>query len=120
MHILEAPRGYPVSLQDAKQQCAILDDTHDSLLLGYISAATASVEKDIGALLFTQKVGFTLSGFPDAEIEIPVYPVQSVDLVEYIDPEGATVQMDALTDYWQSLQGRHPFICPVNGWPARS
>jgi uncharacterized phiE125 gp8 family phage protein len=58
------PFREPVSLEDAKAQCGIIDDdSQDMLLAGYISAARAHIEKMTGKLLVKREVTQTFDCF---------------------------------------------------------
>jgi len=109
---LTKPTLTPVSLTEAKTQCAILDDTHDVLLYSLIEATTDWAEQYLGARLCTQTVMAIADDFPK---ELPVYPVQSVDSIAYDDTEGAE---QTFADYYANLDGVNPILKPRTSWPA--
>ena len=113
-----APTNTPVSITEARDQCALLDDaSHDTILSRFIASATASIEKDTGMRLMTQTVRIDFDGFPDDVLDLGVYPVQSVTSVVYDDADGVT-QTLSTDDYWVDVEGMYPRIIPNELWPA--
>lgn len=117
---LTLPGSSPVSLAEAKEQCRIVssDTTHDSLLARLINEAVSSIETITGARLSDQTVRLDLDGFASSNIDLGVYPVNSITSVVYDDADNVAQTMVLGTDYWESLSGMYPFICPVESWPA--
>jgi uncharacterized phiE125 gp8 family phage protein len=117
---LTRPIDTPVSLDEAKEQCRIVssDTTHDSLLLRLIDEATRSIETLTGVRLASQTVKLVLDAFPTHYIDLGTYPVNSITSVVYDDADNVETAMVLGTDYWESLSGMYPFICPVTSWPA--
>jgi uncharacterized phiE125 gp8 family phage protein len=117
---LTRPTDTPVSLDEAKEQCRIVssDTNHDSKLLRFIDDATQYIETLTGARLASQSVQLTLDGFPEADIDLGVYPVNSITSVKYDDGDNVETTMVLGTDYWQALSGMYPKLCPVTSWPA--
>lgn len=116
--IVTAPAGYPVTLAEAKSHLRITDTSHDERIQSYIAAATAMVESATEMLLVEQTIRLEVDGFPEGEIEIPVYPIQSVTSVKYDDADNVETTLVANTDYFVSLGGRYPKITPVSEWPT--
>lgn len=116
LSLVTPPSEQPVSLNEAKRQCAVLDDTHDLLLSGYIAAATEYAEGYTGARFMTQTVRLTFESFPKF---LPIYPVQNIDSIIYDDENGNEQTMSS-DDYYSSLDGSLPRIASVNGWPTIS
>lgn len=107
-----APSGDPVDLADLKTYLRIDTDSDNSLLEGFISAATISVEKYLNSKLMTQTWDLFLDRFPAAKmndsllsdgvtdgalseylspmktIDIPFPPLQSVTFFKTIDDAG--------------------------------
>lgn len=117
MHIeqLTSPASHPVSIDDAKRQCSILDDTHDFFLLSLIEAATRYVESKTGMRLVTQTVRFHADSFDGY---MPLYPLQSVDAVAYDSPDFESEQSLSSNDYWVGKYGIAPSLEPVDRWPS--
>lgn len=112
------PAGYPVTLAEAKSHLRVTGSDHDDRITAYIAAATAAVESITDMLLVEQTIRLDLDGFPDAEIDIPIAPVQSIVSVKYDDSANDEQTLVANTDYFVSLGGRYPKICPVSAWPS--
>lgn len=90
-------------------------DAETTLNDGYIRAARQQVEQDTGLSLLTQTqdcyldrftiwpqlpglgVGSWWAGFYAAPVALPAWPVQSVDVLEWIDIDGATHVIDPST-----------------------
>lgn len=117
---LTIPSNYPVSLDDAKEQCRILstDTTHDTRLIGLIRQATQSIETMTGCRLSSQSVRLDLDGFPSGNLDLGVYPVNSITSFVYDDADNTEQTMVLGTNYWQSLGGMYPFLCPIDAWPS--
>ena len=117
---LTVPASTPVSLSDAKEQCRIVssDSNHDSKLLRHIKEATGSIEALTGARMASQSVRLDLDGFPSGKIDLGCYPVNSITSVVYDNADNVETAMVLGTDYWESLGGMYPFICPVEYWPT--
>ena len=58
------PAAEPVTLQQAKQHLRVDDSSDDDLILGYIFAARAMVEKLMNRSVFNRKMKMTLDFFP--------------------------------------------------------
>lgn len=113
-----APVGYPVTIEQARAQCALYDETaHDTLLTQLIAAATAEVEDFTGAKIMARTVQLDLDGFQCRDIDLQIYPVQSITSVKYDEPAG-TEQTVPTADYYQALTGMNPRLRSVGYWPA--
>lgn len=123
---LAKPAKLAVSLDDAKTQCRLLDNEHDTLIERLISAVTYQVETRCEMRLITRSMRLDLDGFPSggADIEIPVYPVSSITSVSYTDTDGNSQSLTQDTggspvgDYWAITEGMCPLLRPLNLWPS--
>ncbi len=92
------------------------DTTHDTRLLEVRSAAVSLVESYLNRPLLTQTFELRLNGFPWSEIELPVYPVQSITSVQYVDTSGSTQTWSSseytLDNYDDSVRAK---VRPVYG-----
>lgn len=116
---LTDPVEYPVTVAEARTQCALYDDTtHDTLLAQLIKAATAEVERYTGCTIMQRSMRLDMDGFQSREIDLGTYPVQSVTSVTY-DTGGspATATVDS-ADYWVHLVGEQPRVKAETYWPA--
>ena len=89
MTVATAPIAEPVSLDEAKAQCAIDSEDFDDQLELLIQAAREMVEADTDLRLMPQTIALRLDEFP-REIVIPVAPVSAISSITYIDAAGAT------------------------------
>ena len=72
------PTLEPVTLDEARAQLSLYDDsTHDLLISRLISAARASAESLTGMRCMTQTVRLELDGFPVSDIDLGCYPVRA-------------------------------------------
>jgi uncharacterized phiE125 gp8 family phage protein len=111
------PTDLPVTIDDAKAQCGLLDNTHEELLLVFINAATASIEEMIGAKLMPQTLLITRDKLPrDSAFDLGVFPIQSVDSFE-VDSSGNPLTLEQDVDFYAALEGMYPLLAPVSGWP---
>jgi uncharacterized phiE125 gp8 family phage protein len=114
---ITAPPALPVTLAEAKAHLRVDHADEDTLISTYVDAATAHVEgpHGIGIALVEQQWELTLDGFPTV-IYLPIYPVLSVDAVEYIDGDGVTQTVASFQSDTASNPAR---ITPDDGasWP---
>lgn len=112
----------PVTLAEAKEQCRLVnvpyDTTHDTRLTNLIARSVASIERHTGAMLWQRTVRLDLAGFPDGDIDLMVYPVNSIDSVAYDDADGNTQTLTVTDDYFVQLGGMYPTLKAVSVWPV--
>jgi uncharacterized phiE125 gp8 family phage protein len=94
LSLITPPASMPVTLEEAKAQCRVEDDSEDSLMTGLIGAATDYVEQYTGRALVSQTWRLTLDAFADS-ILLPKGPVQSVSAITYFDTAGDVQTLDA-------------------------
>lgn len=118
--ITTQPTGVPVTLDEAKAQCRVLeDDTHDALLARLVQSAADCVEAMTGVALTSRSVSYRLDEFPSGELCIPVYPVTAITSFTYYDVDNAQQTLVSGTDYWPSFDGeRYPRVLPETSWPV--
>lgn len=113
-----APTEEPVSLDDAKAQVSIIDDTsHDARLLRLIKAARLQAEAHTGMRALTQTVRLELDTFPAGAIDLAAYPVQSITSVVYDDADNVQQTLTANTHFYSDITGMVPRLLPVDSWP---
>ncbi len=93
-----APPELPVMVSEAKEQSRIDTSAEDALVERLIGSATDHIEGPygIGVCLVEQTWELKLDYFPRV-IELPLFPVLSVDKVEYEDGDGVIQTVDAST-----------------------
>lgn len=112
------PVGYPVTIDEARTQCALYDDTtHDVLLSRLIGAATKEVEGYTGSTIVSRTMRLDMDGFQTRDIELQTYPVQSITYIKYDDGDDAE-QTVTSSDYYTDIEGMNPRIRAANYWPA--
>lgn len=114
----------PVSLQEARTQCKLVDGddtTHDALITGLITAARESAEHYTQRALAPVTLEAALDEFPacDASFNLPMPPVVSITSIKYTDTAGAEQTLDE-DAYDLSTYGDSRKVYLINGysWPA--
>lgn len=105
-----APASALMTSDDIKSHVNIDWDDDDDYLDALIAAATARIDGPFGEgiPLLTQSWAISLDHLPGQYFQIPMYPVQSVDSITYVDVNGDTQTLDPslyLVDY-----GRNPVV----------
>jgi len=117
-----APTTEPVTLDDAKGHMRVDGTAEDSYIEELIAAARRHLDGHAGRLgraLITQTWTRTLAAWP-AAIELAVPPVQAVDAIEYIAPDGTTNTLDASAYRVRGLDAPEPATvrrAPGTEWP---
>lgn len=108
----------PLTAAEAKAHTRIDDDAEDAYLEGLIGAALEFIEgpHGIGIAVAPCEWKLRLDCFPDC-IQIPLCPVQKVDSIEYVDPNGDT---QTLADFQADIYSAPARVIPAYGaaWPA--
>ena len=86
-----------VTLAVAKMNSNIESDHENDLLEIMLDAAVSEVENYIDSPVRERNMSIQLNEWPDT-FELPIYPVNSIVSVEYVDESGAT-QTVAVSDY---------------------
>lgn len=115
---IDDAENLPVSVEEARTQCHLFDDTtHDALLTRYIRAAAVEAENYTRSVLVERTQELVLEGFPGGAIDIPVYPLQSVTSIIY-DTSTANDVTLATNKYRVQPEGMEPAIIAIGGWPS--
>lgn len=116
--LVTPPTEWPVTVEEARAQCRIINADSDARLMGFVKAATAHVETTLGVSLTARTYRLTLDAFSDA-IELPRGPVQEVTAVQYVDADGET-QTVATADYTVDLVSSSPWVVRNSdaSWPT--
>lgn len=117
---ITAPAEAPLTLDEAKDHLRVETNAEDSLILRLIDAATAMVDgpQGIGIALVSQEWEYKLDWFPPV-IKIPLYPVRSIDAIEYVDDAGNT-QTLAASRYQEDVDSNPARVMPAYNelWPT--
>ncbi len=120
--LITAPTVSPISLQQAKDHLRISHSDDDTKVQFCIDSATAFVDGEdgfLGRCLVTQTWELTIDTFPEAEIKIPLPPLQQVLTVSYDDSDG-NGQTVAPADYYVDVASEAAWLVPITGftWPT--
>jgi len=119
---ITAPTVTPLTLTEVKRHLNVTTTDKDAMISLYLQAATDYVDGEwgfLGRALVTQTWLLTIDEFPDAEIKIPLPPLQSVTSVKYDDPDGVE-QTVVSTDYYVDSASEPGWVVPVANvsWPT--
>jgi uncharacterized phiE125 gp8 family phage protein len=116
--LVTPPSEWPVTIEEARAQCRIINSDSDARLTGFIKAATAHVETALGVSLTERTYRLTLDSFSDA-IELPRGPVTAVTQVGYVDTDGEA-QTVPTADYTVDLVSSSPWVVRNSdaSWPT--
>jgi hypothetical protein len=137
--VITPPADEPVDVATAALHLRVDGNAEDALIQLYIAAARANVEEVTGLYLVQQQVRVTFDRFEpreyplpnfdtrgyqpmrrlDPTMRLPVWPLQSVDAVQYLDVSG-TQQTLATDAYVLDKSARPARLTPAPGqdWPA--
>ena len=114
---ITAASSYPVSLIEGKAHCRVDTADHDTIISGFIAAATYRAQRYTGQAYGAQTWEWVLSEFPDGEIEIPIGPIASVTSVKYYDVDGVERTISA-SDYQVDTVSANGRVIPDTSWPT--
>lgn len=122
LRLVQGPAVEPITRALVKSVATVDADLteHDELIDILIAAARAACEHETGRRLITQQWDVIIDAFPLAEIEIPLYPVQAVVSVTYIDAAGAPQTLDNALYTLDTSSESAPFLLAAEGaqWPT--
>jgi len=121
LRLITPPAMEPVTLAEAKLHARIDHDLENGLLATFIAAARQHGEQLTGRQFVEATYELSLDGFPcgDDPIELSKPPLQAVEAVSFVAPDGATQTMSA-SGYVVDTSGLLGHIYPAYGamWPA--
>jgi uncharacterized phiE125 gp8 family phage protein len=123
LKLISPPVTTPVTLAEAKAHLRVVDSDDDTLIAGYIAAATNSTEAFLGRALIDQTWDLYLDSFPSntthLEIKIPKPPLIEVTQIAYDDSNGDE-QIIATGNYYVDTVSEFGWVVPQGGlsWPA--
>jgi uncharacterized phiE125 gp8 family phage protein len=91
---LALPELEPLDLSEVRLHLRIDHSDEDTLLASYVRAARERAEDALEQSLITQGWRLVRSSFSSGDLVLPRGPIQSVDLVRYVDADGISVTMD--------------------------
>lgn len=114
------PGEAPVSLEEAKEWCAVTGDDDNARLIGLINTATLHAETSTRRALMTQVWDYFASDFPRGNrLALPKPPLQSVASVKYT-PDAGSETTFAVSNYIEDTAGE-PGAVVLNvgaSWPT--
>lgn len=117
LHRITAPPVSAISLNEAKDHLRVDLVEEDSLIQRLTHAATGMVEgpHGVGLALVEQQWELSLDYWP-AVIDLPLYPVQSVDSITYVDGDGNS---QTLSNFQAAVNRNPATIAPAvdERWP---
>jgi uncharacterized phiE125 gp8 family phage protein len=117
---ISAPAVDPVTLSEVKAQCRIKTADDDAFLGRCVRAARDMIDgpDGIGLAMVAQRWRLSLDCFP-SEIFIPMGPVQSIDMIAYVDGDGADQTLAAEGYQWRKERFAARVKPPFGGsWPG--
>jgi len=138
---LISPPATAVSLTEAKAFLRVVDADEESLIAGFVDAATAYIEQYTGRALMDQTWELVLDSFPSTlgsasfdplclpsptsagagAIKIPKPPLIEVVSVKYSDPSGVEQTVPTSDYYVDNVTRPYGWVVPQGGslsWPA--
>lgn len=114
------PTEEPVTLSEAKQALAIDHDEDDLQIDGHIITARKFVEQYCDLKIPSQVVQRSYDNWPSWEIDLDVWPLQSIDSVKYDDTASPTAEqtLTANTDYYADTTQEGGRVRSIGGWPS--
>lgn len=97
LKLITPPDGYPVTLEEVKDQLRIEHTDDDAKLLRLIERETEHLDGWLGVLnqaLKPQTWQLSLDEFPDGAIQLPLGPVISITSIAYDDTDGNEQTVD--------------------------
>lgn len=115
-----APNNRPVTVERARQQCRIPDESQDDLLAEMIDAAAQYVQTSGRLILCPQTIRVQWPCFPggDAFLNLPLGPVRGTVTLEYKEP--AAGAWTAIANFQPWLDALPARLAPAAStlWPA--
>lgn len=119
LSIVTAATKAPITLDEAKNYCSVIDETiDDTLIQVLIDSATKYVEDWTTRKLINVTLLMTLDRFPLYVITVPRAPFSVVNSIKYLDSAGDQITLDA-ADYTVDNKTELGRIVPSSGnsWP---
>lgn len=121
LRLITPPADLPVTLAEARAFLRVDHDEDDAGISAMLSAAVNLLDGRNGILgrcLEPQTWELLLDRFPEAEIRLPVGPVESVTSVAFTDPEGAEAEVSGGSFVLDNAATFEGWIVPTVAWPA--
>ena len=115
------PAQEPLTLDEARQHCAITQVDDNALVLAYLTAARQAAETALQRGLFTQTRVVQCSNFAETVWLPYAAPLQSVTSIQYYDANDVSQTLDS-SYYVVETQGEPGCVsrAPAMAWPSLS
>lgn len=118
LQLVSTPTQLPVTVNDALWHLRI-DGTEDNdYLTTLITTATELIEHETNADLRPHTWDLLLPCFPDKEITIPRFPLQSISSIKYYDGNNALQTLSSSNYYVMRSHRALSTIYPKDYWPV--
>lgn len=117
--VTEAPETEPLTLDEAKAHLKVDSSDEDAYITLLLKASRKMCETYAGLSFATQTRQVKLDSFPCGSIILPYGPVQSVESMIYIDPDGVETELFVDDDFLIDLSNGLTRVSPVGtNWPT--
>jgi len=120
LSVITEPTVEPITLAEAKAALGIDHTDDDDRITGYIKASRIFAEKYCRLKIPSQVVERTYDRWPSAEINLDVWPLQSIDSVKYDDTASPIAEQTLVldTDYYSDIVLEGGRVRALTGWPS--
>ena len=120
LSVITEPTVEPVTISEAKDAIGIEHDEDDKRIDGYIKAARIFAEKFCSLKIPSQTVERSYDNWPSGEIDLDVWPLQSIDSVKYDDTASPVTEQTLTlnTDYYADIIQDGGRVRTITGWPS--
>lgn len=118
LKLITPPTEWPVTLDEAKAQCGVINSDSDGFIEAKIREATVFVERQLSMTIAVRTYELSLDSFTDA-VELLRGPVTDVVTVNYVNTDGETRTVSA-DDYTVDLISNRQWVVINSGtsWPS--
>lgn len=115
-----APNDRPITVEMARTQCRLPDESQDEYLALLIDGATQQVQTTGQVLLCPQTIRAQWDAIPcgDAWIRLPIGPVRNSVTLEYVDPTSGSWTTLSTRQQWTDGQMLHLAPAAGESWPS--
>jgi uncharacterized phiE125 gp8 family phage protein len=118
--VITEPTEEPITLSEAKQALGIEHEDDDIRIDGYITTARRFAEQYCDLKIPSQVVERSYDNWPATEIDLDVWPLQSIDSVKYDDTASPVAEqtLSVNSDYYSDITKEGGRVRSIGGWPS--
>jgi len=118
--VITGPTLEPVTVDEAKKSLRIDNSEDDSYIGNLIETARLFAEEYTSLHIMTQTVERSYRRFPSTNINLDVWPLQSIDSVKYDDTSSpmTEVTLTVDVDYYADTTTDGGAVETITGWPS--